>query len=80
MKELFKSLVADIDKKLQEEYEQEFAQYKPPTNVISLKNYKLKQFIHPIRLLSQEPLMSIIAETAITPALPSTFTGFLCFS
>lgn len=42
MKDLSKSLVADIDKKLQEEYEKEFAQYKPPTNVISLKNYKLK--------------------------------------
>jgi len=42
MKELSKSLVADINKKLQDDCEKEFAQYKPPTNVISLKNYKPK--------------------------------------
>jgi len=41
IKELCKSLVADIDKKMEEEYKKEFEYYKLPTNIISLKNYKL---------------------------------------
>lgn len=41
MKELSLELVAEIDKKLEEEYEKEFENIKPPTNIISLKDYKL---------------------------------------
>ena len=43
MQELCKGLIYEIDKKLVEEYEKEFEYYKPPTNVISLKNYDFSQ-------------------------------------
>lgn len=39
MKSLTASLVDDVDRKLQKEYEKEFEYYKPPTKVISLKDY-----------------------------------------
>lgn len=39
MKPLIISLVDDVDKKLQQEYEKEFEYYKPPTKVLSLKDY-----------------------------------------
>ncbi|QKF93705.1 hypothetical protein QKU48_gp0247 [Fadolivirus algeromassiliense] len=42
MKTLTYALVDDIDKKLQKDYEKEFDYYKPPTKVISLKDYYTK--------------------------------------
>jgi|688.fasta_scaffold181964_2 hypothetical protein len=36
-----KSLIVQIDKKLEEDYAKEFEYIKPPTKIISLKNYKL---------------------------------------
>lgn len=41
MQELCKVLVGEINERLAEEYEKEFEYFKPPTNVISLKNYDL---------------------------------------
>ena len=41
MKELIESLVEEIDERMRKEYEEEFEYLKPPTNVISLRNYKL---------------------------------------
>lgn len=41
MKELIKSMIKDVEKKLGERYEKEFGYLKPPTNPISLKNYKI---------------------------------------
>jgi len=41
MQELCKHSIAEIDRKLVEEYEKEFEYFKPPTNIISLKNYDL---------------------------------------
>ena len=41
MQELCKHSISEIDKKLVEEYEKEFEYFKPPTNIISLKNYDL---------------------------------------
>lgn len=41
MKELIYDLVEEINYKIQKEYEKEMEYYKPPTNVISLKNYPL---------------------------------------
>ena len=43
MKELIGILVDDIDKKLEEQYKKEFEYLKPPTNIISLKNYKFNE-------------------------------------
>lgn len=41
MKEFIETLIEEIDIKLTNEYKEEFEYLKPPTNVISLKNYKL---------------------------------------
>lgn len=39
--QLTKSIVDDINTKIKEEYKAELEYYKPPKNIISLKNYKL---------------------------------------
>lgn len=41
MVELTQSLVDEINQKREEEYKKKFISYKPPENIISLKNYKL---------------------------------------
>ena len=41
MKSLISSLVEDVKNKIALEYSEEFEYYKPPKNVISLKNYKI---------------------------------------
>lgn len=41
MKELIKGIIFDIDKKLEEQYKKEFEYFKPPSNIISLRNYKI---------------------------------------
>jgi hypothetical protein len=41
MKDLAKSLVNDINEKLSEQYKKDFESFKPPTKIISLRNYKV---------------------------------------
>lgn len=41
MKDLISSMVGDIEKKMKDEYAKEFEYLKPPTNFISLRNYKI---------------------------------------
>ena len=41
MQNLCKNLIDEIDRKILQEYKKEFEHYKIPTNIISLKNYKI---------------------------------------